>query len=48
MTFEPPAHAPFAVPPRRRQPSLPPVAIAAALLGWLVAIALVIALAFGL
>jgi hypothetical protein len=48
MTFEPPPHAPFAAPPRRRPPAMPPVAIAAALLGWLVAIALVIALAFGL
>ena len=48
MTFQPPAHAPFAAPPRRRDPALSPLFLAAALIGWLTAIALVIALAFGL
>ena len=45
--FEPPAHAPFAAPPRRRQP-VPPLLIAALILGWLTVIALGLALAFGL
>jgi hypothetical protein len=48
MSFEPPRYAPFAAPAGRRAPAAPPLFVAAALLGWLVAIALVIALAFGL
>jgi hypothetical protein len=46
----PPAEAsfgPYAAPPRRRGPSLPPLFVAAAILGWLTALALGLALAFG-
>jgi hypothetical protein len=48
MSFGPPAHAPYAGPPRRRAHDLPPVFLAAAVLGWLTVLALVVALAFGL
>jgi hypothetical protein len=48
MSFGPPAHAPYAAPPRRRAPELPPLFLAAAVLGWLTVVALVLALAFGL
>ena len=45
--FEVAPHAPFAAPPRHRQ-QVPPVLVAALLLGWLTVIALGIALIFGL
>ena len=47
MSFAPPSHAPFAQPPRRRAPAVPPVIIAALILGWLTVIALALALALG-
>ena len=45
MAFEPPYGAP---PRRRRRPDIPPVLVAATILGWLTAIALVLAIAFQL
>ncbi|HEX2086859.1 MAG TPA: hypothetical protein VHF89_14360 [Solirubrobacteraceae bacterium] len=45
MSFEPPPYAPFAMAPRRRRPSAPPVLVAATILGWLTVLALVLALA---
>ncbi len=47
MSFAPPNGAPYAGPPRRRLPQLSPLAVSVALLGWLTALALALALALG-
>ncbi|MDQ3741989.1 MAG: hypothetical protein M3389_13705, partial [Actinomycetota bacterium] len=46
MTYEPP-RAPYASTPRPRRPDIPPVIVAATILGWLTVLALVLALALG-
>jgi hypothetical protein len=47
LSFAPPPHAPFAQAPLRRAPTVPPVLIAALVLGWVTVIALILALALG-
>jgi antitoxin (DNA-binding transcriptional repressor) of toxin-antitoxin stability system len=47
MTYEPPPHAPYTSVSRRRVAAMPPVLLAAAILGWLTVVALVLALALG-